>query len=150
MKKYFLLVFLFSALTGVAQTSQDFKKLGWLVGEWDRTNVSKGNAGIEKWIANSAFELQGWGITMKESDTAFVEKTKLIVRNDTIYYVADVPGNKQPVYFKITAITESSFTCENSKHDFPKKITYTKNGNKLKATISGGNKSIDYLFDKKP
>ena len=86
---------------------------------------------------------------MKGNDTSFVEKTKLVIRGNTIYYVADVPGNKQLIYFKLTAITNYSFTCENLKHDFPKKIRYTKDGFVLKATISGNGKSIEYLFERK-
>jgi len=43
---------------------------------------------------NSATELQGWGITMLGADTAFVEKIALIIKEDHIYYVADVPGTK--------------------------------------------------------
>jgi hypothetical protein len=63
--------------------------------------------------------------------------------------VADVPENKEPVYFKLTTITDHSFTCENPQHDFPKTISYIKDGIKLKATISGNGKSIEYLFDRK-
>jgi hypothetical protein len=39
--------------------------------------------------------------------------------------------------------------AENPQHDFPKKISYRKiNETELQATISGGNKSISYLFQK--
>jgi hypothetical protein len=86
---------------------------------------------------------------MKGNDTAFVEKTKLIIKDNSIYYVADVPGNEEPVYFKLTAITDQSFTCQNSQHDFPKKIIYIMQGSVLKATISGNGNSIEYLFKRK-
>ncbi|WP_315820030.1 hypothetical protein [Paraflavitalea speifideaquila] len=62
--------------------------------------------------------------------------------------MADVPQNKEPVYFKLTAITKDGFTCENPNHDFPKKIDYKLDGNKLRATISGDGKAIDYLFER--
>ena len=86
---------------------------------------------------------------MKGNDTAFVEKTKLVIISNLIYYVADVPGNKEPVYFKLTSINDNEFIVENAAHDFPKKITYTRDGSKLKATISGDGKSIDYFFERK-
>lgn len=130
-------------------SSKDFVKLEWLIGEWDRTNIKSGSSGVEKWLRNSDNELQGLGITMKGNDTTFVEKTKLIIKDNAIYYVADVPENKEAVYFKLTTITDHSFSCGNPKHDFPKKITYTKQGLILKATISGDGKSIDYLFRRK-
>jgi len=49
----------------------------------------------------------------------------------------------------LISITDNSFVCENPQHDFPKKISYLKEGNKIKATISGDGKSFDYLFEKK-
>ena len=151
MKNLFFLCLLITSFITYAQNpvASDFKKLYWLVGEWNRTNVKAGASGLEKWIKNSEIELQGWGITMKGSDTAFIEKTKLIAKDNAIYYVADVPGNKELVYFKLTQVTDHSFTCENPQHDFPKKIVYTNEGSILKATISGNGKSINYLFERK-
>jgi hypothetical protein len=78
-----------------------------------------------------------------------VEKLKLVIKDDNIYYVADIAENKEPVYFKLTTITGNSFVCENPQHDFPKMISYQKDGNKIKATISGDGKSFEYLFEKK-
>lgn len=152
MKKFIqlLMIFIFSNGCLNAQlTTRDFSKLQWLVGEWNRTNVKPGTSGIEKWVKNSDSELQGWGITIKGNDTVFTEKTKLIVKDNNIFYVADVTGNKGAVYFKLTSITEHSFTCENPEHDFPKQISYLNEGAHLKATISDNKKSIDYLFERK-
>ena len=149
MRKLILLAIILFSLKTNAQADTAFAKLQWLVGEWTLTNPKPGKSGLEKWIANSPTELQGWGITMKGNDTAFVEKTKLVIISNLIYYVADVPGNKEPVYFKLTSINDNEFIVENAAHDFPKKITYTRDGSKLKATISGDGKSIDYFFERK-
>jgi len=126
-----------------------FKKLQWLEGEWSRTNQKPGRSGLEQWIISSETEMRGKGITMKGKDTAFVEKLKLVVKDNHIYYVADVPENKDPVLYKLTRITDDEFTCENPDHDFPKMIVYKKDGSKLKATISGNGKAIEYLFQKR-
>ena len=145
-----LLVFVINYNDLKAQvTAKDFVKLKWLTGEWEGTNTKPGTTRIEKWWLNSDNELQGEGIVMKGSDTAFVEKAKLIIKDNGIYYVADVPGNKESVYFKLTSLSDHSFICENPKHDFPKKISYTNDDNNLKATISGNGKSIDYFFKRK-
>ena len=127
----------------------NFKKLFWLEGTWVRTNVKPGYSGNEQWIKISPTELQGIGIAMKGLDTVFVEKFRLVIKGNNIFYVADVPPNKQPVDFKLTEISEKAFTCENPEHDFPKRIRYQKEDNTIKATISGNGKSVDYLFDKK-
>jgi hypothetical protein len=128
---------------------KDFKKLEWLQGTWNRTNSKPGQTGIETWAVVSPEKLIGKGITMKGTDTLFMEKLDLIIKDGDIYYVADVKGNPAPVLFKLTEITNDSFTCENLQNDFPKKIAYKLQNNKLKAVISGSGKSIGYDFVKK-
>ena len=154
--KYFIsITFLFFNInlrgqSVVAPKSTEFKKLQWLEGTWARTNAKPGRSGYERWVKTSDTEWRGWGVSMSGKDTAFVEKLKLVIRDNTINYVADVPENKEPVYFKFTELTDDHFTCENPGHDFPKKITYERTGDKLKAVISGDGKSIEYWFEKKP
>ena len=136
--------------TLIAQnTNENFKKLDWLEGTWTRTNNKPGRSAHEKWQKFSSSEWSGIGVNMQGGDTASVEKLKIVIKDDNIYYVADIVENKEPVYFKLTSITKNGFVCENPHHDFPKKISYQKDGEKIKATISGGGKSIDYLFEKK-
>ena len=154
MKKVLFIALAFASIVmtyselSAQQVNEDFKKLDWLEGTWIRTNVKPGRSAHEKWQKISSAEWQGWGINMKGNDTAFVEKLKLVIKDDNIYYVADIVENKEPVYFKFTTITDNGFVCENPQHDFPKTISYQKNGSGIKATISGDGKSIDYLFEK--
>jgi hypothetical protein len=153
--KYILFVALFlssftqsTAQSANAAALSDFNKLSWLTGTWNRTNTKPGRTAHERWEKTGNTEMQGWGVNLKGQDTLFVEKLKLVIKDDHLYYVADVPENKQPVYFKLTEITKESFVCENPDHDFPKKITYLLEGTKLKATISGNGKAIDYWFER--
>lgn len=125
---------------------KDFSKLSWLEGTWIRTNVKPGRAGSERWVKGNGRELIGWGVSMKGSDTTFVEKLKIVIKAGDIYYVSDVPENSRPIDFKIIAIDDESFVCENPAHDFPKKIAYYKNGNNVRAVISGDGREIEYLF----
>lgn len=131
-----------------AAKTVDLKKLEWLEGTWTRTNSKPGRSTVETWKKISDHELQGTGVNMKGSDTTLVEKIRIIIKDRKTYYVADVPGNKAPVYFEFTALTDHHFVCENAKHDFPKKLDYTYDGKTLKAVISGDGKSIEYLFVK--
>jgi len=154
MRKLFVAGLCFTSIAVLAQTavkteSADFKKLEWLKGDWSRTNTKPGRTGGETWIQKSSTEMVGWGFTLKGSDTVATEKFKLVVKDHDIFYVADVPENKGPVYFKLTLITDDEFACENPDHDFPKKIAYRKLGDKLVATISGNGKSIDFTFQRK-
>lgn len=146
MKRLFILLFSILMVSSYAQT--DLKNLEWLTGSWSRTNAKPGRSGVEIWKHVSPTEMVGRGINLKGVDTTFVEKLKIIVKGAEIFYVADVPQNKEPVLFKATSVTNSSVVFENPRHDFPKKIAYEFDGQKLKATISGDGKSIDYWFER--
>ncbi|MDF2187173.1 DUF6265 family protein [Paraflavitalea sp. CAU 1676] len=131
-----------------AAVPDDFKKLHWLSGTWQRTNAKPGRSGYERWEMDGDRAMKGWGVSMKGNDTLITEKIRLEIKDNKIWYVADVPENKAPVYFELTSITPSGFICENPAHDFPKKISYQLEGNILTAIISAGDKSIPYLFKK--
>jgi hypothetical protein len=144
----FLLILIgFSSFSQQAPTT-DFDKLRWLEGVWIRTNAKAGRTAHERWMKNGENELIGFGVNMKGTDTVFLERIKIISREDGIFYVADVPENKSAVYFRMTEISINGFMCENPEHDFPKKIVYQKDGSKMRATISGNGKFTDYLFEK--
>ncbi|MBX2894391.1 MAG: hypothetical protein KF763_03050 [Cyclobacteriaceae bacterium] len=132
----------------VSANAQSLKEIEWLTGTWNRTNVKAGRSAHERWI-KTAEGLQGWGVNMNDTDTTFVEKLRIVIKGSKLYYVADVPQNRESTYFLITEVTPTSFTCENPQHEFPKKISYQLDGIKLKATISGNGKSMDYLFERK-
>jgi len=147
-KLFLLLPFFFFVTESYAQetAAQKIKKLSWLSGKWIRTNAKAGESGYEMWTKTADNKLVGKGVTLKGKETIFVENLELTIRHNEIYYVVTITGEKKPVYFKLIALTDNSFTCENAQHDFPKKIAYTKTGNKVKAVISGDGKSIDYDF----
>lgn len=145
MKKFLLLLFVVICASASAQSVTE---LSWLVGTWNRTNVKAGRAAHERWV-KTAEGFEGWGVNLNGADTTFVEKLRIVTKDNKLYYVADVPQNKELTYFLMTAVSANSFTCENPQHDFPKKIVYQLDGDKLKATISGNGKSMDYLFERK-
>ena len=129
MKHIILFLISFCSYSGIAQsiTEKDFSKLMWLEGHWKRTNAKPGRTASESWQNSKTNELVGIGVSLKERDTVFVEKLKILVKDNSIYYVADVAENKTPIYFKFTELTENGFVCENPDHDFPKKISYKTN-----------------------
>lgn len=101
------------------------------------------------WSKKSPDEVIGRGVSLKGSDTTFIEKIRIVSKDGKLFYVADVPGNKKEVWFEFTAQSKTGFVCENPKHDFPKKIVYDFDGTTLKVTISGDGKAVDYLFVRK-
>lgn len=127
---------------------EKLKKMEWLLTTWTRTNTKPGKTAHERWLKKSDTEWIGFGVTMQGNDTIFVEKLKIVIENGQLYYVADVPENKKLVYFEMKSVTNLGFVCENPAHDFPKRIEYQRDGSRLKARISAGEKGMDYLFER--
>jgi len=146
MKHLFFLLAL--SLCTVCQ-GQSFKTLKWLEGTWERQNTKPGSTAFERWSDMTKDGYTGRGLTLRGQDTVFVEKLSIVLKDKKLYYVADVSQNAAPVYFEMTEVTATGFTCENPNHDFPKKIVYVLDGNNLTATISGNGKEIPYRFVKK-
>lgn len=55
---------------------------------------------------------------------------------------------KEPTIFKLTVLANDKFVCINEENDFPKKIEYWKQDDKLNAIISGGGPRILFEFER--
>ncbi len=131
---------------GQESTAQKFKKLEWLVGNWQRTNAKPGQSGYENWSKVSDTKLAGTGVTLKGKETIFVEKLDLSIRGTDIFYTVVITGEPNPIDFKLTSVTKDAFVFENPAHDFPKKIAYERKGKTAKAVVSGDGKTLNYEF----
>lgn len=144
-------IFPLAALLSMAlpQKKQSIKDLQWLHGKWERTNVRPGTTAFEQWEIGSNNSLTGIGVSLKGSDTTFVEKLRIEEKDGSLYYVADVRENAEPTYFKFTQLSDHKFVCENPDHDFPKMISYELKDGILTAIISdGANKKMGFVFKK--
>lgn len=139
------LLICFGAHIGFSQAMEDFP---WLVGTWERHNVKPGTTAFEIWEKTKDGYF-GQGVSMKEGDTTFVEILKIVEKDGVIYYVADVTHNPEPTYFKITSYTKNGFVSENPQHDFPKKIEYMLEGERMTVIISDGDNKMGFVFEKK-
>jgi len=121
------------------------KEFGWLIGTWQDAKYS-----FEVWKDEGSFlSATAYQIDHQSGNKNVNEEIKLIKKGNDFYYVPDVAGPQGPVEFKIISFDRNSFTAENPNHDFPKKIIYKKiNEQQLEATISGGNRSMNYVFKK--
>ncbi|WP_316828519.1 DUF6265 family protein [Pedobacter miscanthi] len=131
---------------GQESTTQKFKKLEWLIGQWQRTNSKPGQSGYENWSKVSGTKLIGKGVTLKANVPVFIEQLELGIKGGDIFYTVTITGEPKPVDFKLTSITKDAFVCENPEHDFPKKIAYTRIGKTAKAIVSGNGQSLIYNF----
>jgi hypothetical protein len=122
----------------------------WLLGTWKRTNDKEGLQTYEHWKKISESEFLGKGYTMKEADTVWQEKIKLIRGEDSWNFEVHVKNSVDPTIFRLTKVETNSFTCENTDNDFPKKIRYAKVEKGLNAVISGDGKVVLFEFIRLP
>ena len=141
--KILLLTCCFLMLISCDKEKNKSLKPTFLIGDWVRTNDKKGSTTYEKW--NS--ELKGIGFTLKEKDTSFKEILSIVNVKDTLILKVE-SVNKNPTFFKFTKQTDSSFVCENSKNEFPKKIKYYLENDQLKAIVSSDEFKIEFNFER--
>ena len=114
-----------------------------LHGTWEGT--VNGNRYVEQWTcANGVCD---GSATSYGGDTVAMKETTRIMEfaGQWLYLVAAGEG---PViaFVRITA-NDSTWTFENTEHDFPQRISYTVNGDALNASISGPGQDGEMRFD---
>lgn len=129
----------------VSQASPDFD---WLLGNWARQNDPEGKQTFEHWRKKSESEYLGLGYTLEEQDTTWKENIRLIEESGTWRF--EVSGEGSMTSFRVSDTDSVSFVCENPDNEFPKKISYTRVGDKVNALISGGDMEIPFLFNRIP
>lgn len=145
MKTNKLTIIILILLTSCGIAKSDFD---WLVGSWERTNGKPGTQTIESWEKVDNKTYKATSVVLMDRDTVYKEYCTIKKEGNDYYYIAEVPQNPNPTKFKIVEFTNQGFKAVNPEHDFPKEITYKIFENKIIASISGGDKQIDYNFEK--
>ena len=123
MKPLFLNILLILALSSCynPDSSQSIRDLNGLAGEWESY---EGVVFNENWRVVNKRLLEGEGVSLNGSDTAFFESLNISKVGDSIYYqvfFGDDPGS---VDFLLIDATKNSWTFINPDNEFPQKIYY--------------------------
>ncbi|WP_312366803.1 DUF6265 family protein [Stenotrophomonas sp.] len=140
------LVLLVGAGSAVTAAAAELASLDWLLGNWQRTGMAAGTSGAEHW-RRQAGVLEGEGRSYRQGELRFQERLRIIDEGGQLYYVADVAGNPAPVRFALVAQGVQSVVFENLQHDFPQRIAYQRNGRRLTATVSAGERVQVFEFE---
>ncbi|WP_293714521.1 DUF6265 family protein [Stenotrophomonas sp. UBA7606] len=140
------LVLLVGAASAVTAAAAELASLDWLLGNWQRTGMAAGTSGAEHW-RRQADVLEGEGRSYRQGELRFQERLRIIDDGGQLYYVADVAGNPAPVRFALVAQGAQSVVFENLQHDFPQRIAYQRNGRRLTATVSAGERVQVFEFE---
>ena len=110
-------------------------KLGWLQGCWAMVNQER--AVEEQWMAPRGKTMIGTSRTVDGSNLVGYEFMMIREQGDRLAFEVR-PSGKPPIVFTSSTLTDSSVVFENSKHTYPQKIGYRRDGdNALYAWIEG-------------
>lgn len=140
---------LFSCQTSSTKQEEKSTNFDWLLGDWVRTNETEGKQTFESWQKINDSTYQSHGYTLQGQDTVWQEWVELSPRNNDWYFQVRTKDDVDTTLFLFTAITDSSFTCQNPENEFPKEIKYWIAGSDMKAEISDGDMKIPYEFARK-
>lgn len=120
-----LLLAIVSCKNSESNEKDKIKVARWLLGNWENKLADGKLSETWKKVNDSTFQAQSYFI--KEKDTLHFETITLKQKGEELTYNAAVKGQNgdKPVTFKLTNLTEKQLVFENSKHDYPKKISYT-------------------------
>ncbi|MCM2315029.1 MAG: DUF6265 family protein [Thermoanaerobaculia bacterium] len=124
----------FAASFVLADDSPDIDALGWMAGAW---SVAADDRLVEEiWMAPAGGTMIGAGRTVNGDKTKFFEFLRIVEKDGTLVYIAS-PRGGATTEFAMSQIGASSVTFANPKHDFPQKITYRRDADKLCARVEG-------------
>ena len=124
-------------LGGCAAAAEPAKvgDLSWISGRWMSDDGSKWTE--ENWSSAKGGVLLGNSKQGSGSETVEYELLRISPdQNGVLTYWAS-PGGRPPTPFALTTSTPNYALFENPKHDYPTRIEYRRDGDKLTATISG-------------
>lgn len=152
MLKKLAAAFVVSATISISAFGQQSKvdDLGWMAGCWEINDTAKGRVVTEQWMKPLGGMMLGGSRTVKDGKANFYEYMRLIEKDGAVYYVARPQQNAEDTFFKLVRSNAAEAVFEQPGHDFPQRIIYRRNGEKLNARIEGKNEGkemgIDYPY----
>ena len=143
----------FAAFTSVAagqESKASIQTLGWLAGCWEMNNEKRGMVITEMWIKPSGDAMIGAGRTVKSGKLVDFEFFRVVEEANGLSFIARPSANKEDTTFKMIRSSADEIVFENAAHDFPQRIMYKRDGEKMTARIEGTTegklKGIDFSF----
>lgn len=128
MKTLVLAILLAAALPGSAADLP-----AWMAGTWRSTS---GEVQMEEhWTTAEGGLMLGLHRDIKPKRTSF-EFMRIEKRGETLVYLA-MPGGRPATPFPLAGAEDHRIVFENPEHDFPQRITYWREGEKLCARVDG-------------
>ena len=142
--------FSFGLVAEAHAASSKIVKLGWLAGCWKR---AYGKRAVEEvWMAPRAGLMLGVGRTTNAAGDTLIEyeQTKIQQLGNDLVFTAS-PSAQATDSFTAIAVSDSSVTFENKKHDFPQRVGYTLRADGslaawIEGTQGGKSRHVDFPY----
>lgn len=133
MKKLALCILWFAATNAFAQNKLD--QLSWLAGCWMQDGADAGTT--EQWMAPAGGSMVGMARTVKAGKTIEYEFMRIHAAPDGKLLFTALPSGQKEATFTEILMDDAGIVFENLAHDFPHRVIYRHQGNKLMASIEG-------------
>ena len=118
--------------------------LDWMAGHW--CTDAGGKSVEETWLPPRGEVLVGLGRTYTMDRTVGFEFLRIATVEGVQTYIAQ-PGGRPPTHFARTDGGENWVRFENPEHDFPQRIEYRREGDRLQAMVGGpGNNGVEAVI----
>lgn len=114
--------------------------LGWLSGCWESNDKAKQLVIFEQWMKPAGGLMLGIGRTVKKERAVDFEFMRIEQKSEDIFFIAKPRQNKEETPFKLIKFASNEAVFENPEHDFPQRVIYKRQDNKLTGRIEGNNK----------
>ena len=130
-----MIVALAALLIAGAAPAVDAADLGWMSGRW--VSEDEGGWSEEHWTPARAGTLFGISRSGKGEKLTAYEFIRIAPDEAGVLTYWASPGGKPPVPFRLVSASANEAVFENPAHDFPTRVAYRREGERLTATVSG-------------
>ena len=138
-----------SLLAGAQAAPVSVTDLAWMSGSWATVEGDRWTE--EVWVAPRGGVMMGLSRSGQGESLREYEYIRLQAGADGVPVYWASPGGGPPVGFRLTASDSASATFENLTHDYPQRIQYRRDGDRLVATISAedGRNPISWTYQRR-
>jgi hypothetical protein len=129
---------LMAALSPITATGEEppasLDAVSWMAGHW--RSVTEDVVSEEAWLAPKGGVMLGVHRDVRPDRRAFFEYLRIEARAERLVYVAS-PMGRGTTEFVLVELEGSSAVFANPDHDFPQRIEYTREGDRMTARAEG-------------